>query len=72
MRHWKFLESHDVIREIIFPQSRADSGGTKLAKNTGDGFRKGQVKGRYQQYNPETDRHDKYDADGNYLGTKSF
>lgn len=41
-----------------------------LAKNTGEGYRKGQVTDRYQQYNELTDRYDKYDGNGNYVDSK--
>lgn len=41
-----------------------------MATNTGDGFRRGQVKGRYQLRNERTERYDKYDGEGNYLSTK--
>gem|GEM_PF-1259015 len=41
-----------------------------MAKNTGEGYRKGQQRDRYQLHNPNTDRYDKYDSDGNYLDTK--
>lgn len=41
-----------------------------LATNTGEGFRRGQVRDRYQQYNPDTDRYDKYDGDANYVDSK--
>lgn len=42
-----------------------------MAKNTGDSFRRGQVRDRYQQYNESTDRYDKYDGEGNYISSKS-
>jgi hypothetical protein len=42
-----------------------------LAKNTGEGYRNGQVRDRYQQYNALTDRYDKYDGDGNYVDSKA-
>lgn len=42
-----------------------------MATNSGDGFRKGQVRSRYQQYNDRTDRYDKYDGDGNHVASKS-
>lgn len=42
-----------------------------MAKNTGNGHRKGQVSDRYQQHNEVTDRFDKYDGEGNYLSSKS-
>ena len=38
-----------------------------LATNSGGGFRRGQVRDRYQQYNERTDRYDKYDGDGNHV-----
>lgn len=41
-----------------------------MAKNTGDGYRRGQVSDRYQQYNPTTDRYDKFDGNANYLDSK--
>ena len=41
-----------------------------MAKNTGEGWRRGQVTGRYQLRNERTDRYDKYDADGNYVNSK--
>ena len=41
-----------------------------MAKNTGEGRRRGQVTGRYQQYNELTDRYDKFDGDGNYISSK--
>lgn len=44
---------------------------TGLAKNTGEGHRKGQVTDRYQQYNERTERYDKYDGSGNYLDSKA-
>jgi len=47
-----------------------NSEGDTLAKNTGEGWRKGQVTDRYQQYNERTDRYDKYDGDANYVETK--
>ena len=42
-----------------------------MATNTGAGYRHGQVRSRYQLYNELTDRYDKYDADGNYLASKT-
>lgn len=42
-----------------------------MATNTGEGYRKGQVRDRYQQYNPSTERFDKYDGDANYLSSKA-
>lgn len=42
-----------------------------MATNTGDGYRQGQVRSRYQLYNELTDRYDKYDGDGNYVDSKS-
>lgn len=42
-----------------------------MAKNTGEGYRRGQVRDRYQQYNERTDRYDKYDGDGNLVDSKS-
>lgn len=41
-----------------------------MGKNSG-GFRRGQVRDRYQQRNERTDRYDKYDSEGNYLSSKS-
>ena len=41
-----------------------------MAKNTGEGWHMGQVADRYQQYNQRTERYDKYDSDGNYIGSK--
>ncbi|TNU73404.1 hypothetical protein FH969_11465 [Miniimonas arenae] len=40
-----------------------------MAKNTGQGWRRGQVSDRYQQYNDRTDRYDKYDGDGNHVSS---
>jgi len=45
--------------------------GKVVAKNTGEGYRKGQQRDRYQLHNPNTDRYDKFDGDGNYLDTKA-
>ena len=42
-----------------------------LAKNTGDDYRRGQVRDRYQLYNERTDRYDTYDGDGNHVASKS-
>jgi hypothetical protein len=42
-----------------------------LAKNTGEGWRRGQIRDRYQQFNERTDRYDKYDGDGNHDSSKS-
>lgn len=42
-----------------------------MAKNTGEGYRRGQVLNRYQLYNELTDRYDKYDGDGNFIESKS-
>lgn len=42
-----------------------------MAKNTGKGHRKGQVKDRYQVFNDRTETYDKYDSDGNYMRTKA-
>ena len=42
-----------------------------MAKNTGEGWRRGQVSDRYQQFNDRTDRYDKYDGDGNHVSSKS-
>lgn len=42
-----------------------------LAKNTGDGYRRGQVRDRYQQYNERTERYDKFDGDGNHVSSKA-
>lgn len=41
-----------------------------MAKNTGQGFRKGQQKNRYQQENFLTKLFDLFDSDGNYLRSK--
>ena len=41
-----------------------------MATNTGSGWRRGQVKDRYQQFNELTDRFDKYDGAGNYISSK--
>ena len=41
-----------------------------MAKNTGDGFRRGQVVNRYQLFNERSGRYDKYDGDGNYVDSK--
>lgn len=41
-----------------------------MAKNTGEGYRRGQVSDRYQQYNEHTERFDKYDGDANYIDSK--
>lgn len=41
-----------------------------MAKQTGDGFWKGQVTDRYQTYNERTDRWDKYDGDANFVDSK--
>ncbi len=41
-----------------------------MAKNTGEGHRRGQVTDRYQQYNERTDRYDKFDGDGNVVSSK--
>ena len=40
-----------------------------MAKNTGDGYRRGQVSDRYQQYNETTELFDKYDGDANHVGS---
>lgn len=42
-----------------------------LAKNTGERYRKEQMTDRHQQYYERTDRYDKYDGAGNYLGSKA-
>lgn len=42
-----------------------------MGKNTGEGYRRGQVTDRYQQWNPKTDKYDKYDGDANYISSKS-
>lgn len=42
-----------------------------MAKNTGEGYRRGQQRDRYQQYNENTDRYDKYDGKANFLSSKS-
>jgi len=42
-----------------------------LAKNTGEGWRRGQVTDRYQQYNERTERYDKYDSSANHVSSKS-
>lgn len=41
-----------------------------MAKNTGEGRRRGQVTDRYQQYNERTDRYDKYDGEANHISSK--
>lgn len=41
-----------------------------MATNTGDGYRKGQVRDRYQVRNENTKKYDKYDSNGNYVGSK--
>lgn len=38
-------------------------GGTQMAKNTGDGYRRGEVRDRFQTYNPVTDQWAKHDAE---------
>lgn len=48
----------------------SDARRAALAKNTGEGYRVGQQRDRYQLYNPRTDKYDKYDSSGNYLSTK--
>lgn len=41
-----------------------------MATNTGDGYRRGQVRDRYQLHNERTDRYDKYDGEGNLVSSK--
>lgn len=41
-----------------------------MAKNTGNGYRIGQQRNRYQQKNLLTRLFDLFDGDGNYLRTK--
>lgn len=41
-----------------------------MAKNTGEGWRRGQQRDRYQQHNEVTNQWDKYDSQANYLGSK--
>ena len=41
-----------------------------MAKNTGEGWRRGQQKDRYQQRNEVTGKWDKYDSEANYLSSK--
>lgn len=41
-----------------------------MATNTGEGYRRGQVRDRYQLWNSKTDRYDKYDGSGNYVDSK--
>jgi hypothetical protein len=42
-----------------------------MAKNTGKGKRIGLIRNRFQKFNPLTERWDKYDAHGNYVGSKT-
>ena len=37
-----------------------------MAKNTGEGWRRGQQRDRYQQHNEVTNQWDKYDSQANY------
>lgn len=41
-----------------------------MAKNTGNNMRVGLIKDRYQKKNTRTGLWDKYDRQGNYVGTK--
>jgi hypothetical protein len=42
-----------------------------MAKNTGDGYRKGEVKNRFQTFNPETELWTKHDdTTGEFMDTK--
>jgi hypothetical protein len=41
-----------------------------MAKNSGEGWHRGQVADRYQQYHEATERYDKYDSAGTYIGSK--
>lgn len=42
-----------------------------MAKNTGEGYRKGEVKGRSQTHNPETDTWTKRDTEsGEFMDVK--
>ena len=45
-------------------------GDGNLAKNTGDGYRKGAVKDRTQTYNPKTDTWTKRGSDGRFMDGK--
>ncbi len=41
-----------------------------MAKNTGEGFRRGQQTSRFQLFNPLKGIWDKYDGDANHLKSK--
>lgn len=42
-----------------------------MAKNTGDGYRKGAVKDKSQTYNPKTDTWTKRNSDGKFESAKN-
>lgn len=44
--------------------------GVRYARNAGEGRRAGLIRGRFQKLNPVSGLWDKYDCQGNYLGTK--
>lgn len=44
--------------------------GNIVAKNTGRGYRRGLIRGRFQKFNPISGLWDKYDRHGNYLSSK--
>ncbi len=51
--------------------SDMNSGGNRMAKNTGDGFRKGEIRDRSQFLNPATDQWTKRDAEtGEFIAAK--
>ena len=41
-----------------------------MARNTGNGYRRGLIRGRFQKFNPISGLWDKYDRRGNYLSSK--
>lgn len=51
-------------------RAKTTKGDCAVAKNTGRGHRRGQVKDRYQVLNLITDLFDVFDGSGNYLRSK--
>ena len=41
-----------------------------MARNTGNGYRRGLIRGRFQKFNPISGLWDKYDRRGNYLSSQ--
>ena len=66
---------HSTYRTALMACGKTVAGleitkGNTVAKNTGRGYRRGLIRGRFQKFNPISGLWDKYARHGNYLSSK--